>query len=95
MMADPHSLIEGCIITSYAIKAPFCAIYIRGEAVHALRRVANAVARGEGRRVPRQEHPGLRVRPGDRRARRCRRLHLRRGNRAAGFARRAAAASPG
>src|SRR6185295_14878914 len=43
MMADPHSLIEGCIITSYAIKAPFCAIYIRGEAVHALRRVANAV----------------------------------------------------
>jgi len=44
MMADPHSLIEGCIITSYAIRAPFCAIYVRGEAVHALRRVANAVA---------------------------------------------------
>ena len=43
MMADPHSLIEGCIITSYAIRAPFCAIYVRGEAVHALRRVANAV----------------------------------------------------
>jgi NADH-quinone oxidoreductase subunit F len=43
LMADPHSLIEGCIITSYAIKAPFCAIYVRGEAVHALRRVANAV----------------------------------------------------
>ena len=43
MMADPHSLIEGCIITSYAIKAPFCAIYVRGEAVHALRRVPNAV----------------------------------------------------
>jgi NADH-quinone oxidoreductase subunit F len=32
MMADPHSLIEGCIITSYAIRANFCAIYIRGEA---------------------------------------------------------------
>ena len=43
MMADPHSLIEGCIITSYAIRAPFCAIYIRGEAVHAIRRVQHAV----------------------------------------------------
>ena len=40
MMADPHSLIEGCIITSYAIRAPFCAIYVRGEAVHAMRRRA-------------------------------------------------------
>jgi len=29
MMADPHSLIEGCIITSYAIRANFCAIYVR------------------------------------------------------------------
>ena len=43
MMADPHSLIEGCIITSYAIRATFCAIYVRGEAVHALRRVRHAV----------------------------------------------------
>ena len=43
MMADPHSLIEGCIITSYAIRAPFCAIYVRGEAVHAMRRVQHAV----------------------------------------------------
>ncbi len=43
MMADPHSLIEGCIITSYAIRAAFCAIYIRGEAIHAMRRVQHAV----------------------------------------------------
>ena len=43
MMADPHSLIEGCIITSYAIRANFCAIYIRGEALHPLRRVRYAV----------------------------------------------------
>ena len=43
MMADPHSLIEGCIITSYAIRAKFCAIYIRGEALHPLRRVRYAV----------------------------------------------------
>ena len=43
MMADPHSLIEGCIITCYAIRANFCAIYIRGEALHPLRRVRYAV----------------------------------------------------
>ncbi|WP_433504348.1 NADH-quinone oxidoreductase subunit NuoF [Pseudonocardia halophobica] len=44
MMADPHSLIEGCVITSYAIRANFCAIYVRGEALHPIRRVRAAVA---------------------------------------------------
>jgi NADH-quinone oxidoreductase subunit F len=44
MMADPHSLIEGIIIASYAIRANFAAIYIRGEVVHAIRRVQHAVA---------------------------------------------------
>ncbi|GAA1655407.1 NADH-quinone oxidoreductase subunit NuoF [Fodinicola feengrottensis] len=43
MMADPHSLIEGIIITCYAIRSNFAAIYIRGEVVHAIRRVQNAV----------------------------------------------------
>jgi NADH-quinone oxidoreductase subunit F len=43
MMADPHALIEGIIIASYAIRAGFAAIYIRGEAVHAARRLRNAV----------------------------------------------------
>jgi NADH-quinone oxidoreductase subunit F len=43
MMADPHSLIEGIIIASYAIRANFAAIYIRGEVVHAIRRVQHAV----------------------------------------------------
>ena len=43
MMADPHALIEGCIITCYAIRADFCAIYVRGEALHSMRRLANAV----------------------------------------------------
>ena len=43
MMADPHSLVEGCVITSYAIRANFCAIYIRGEALHCIRRVQHAV----------------------------------------------------
>jgi NADH-quinone oxidoreductase subunit F len=44
MMADPHSLVEGIIIASYAIRANFAAIYIRGEAVHAARRLRSAVA---------------------------------------------------
>ncbi|MCU1625551.1 MAG: NADH-quinone oxidoreductase, subunit [Pseudonocardia sp.] len=44
MMADPHSLIEGCVITSYAIRANFCAIYVRGEALHPIRRLRAAVA---------------------------------------------------
>jgi NADH-quinone oxidoreductase subunit F len=44
MMADPHSLIEGCIITAYAIRASFCAIYVRGEILHCIRRLNQAVA---------------------------------------------------
>lgn len=50
MMADPHSLIEGVIIASYAIRANRAFIYIRGEAVHAARRLRQAVidARARG-----------------------------------------------
>ncbi|GAB3818145.1 hypothetical protein GCM10027605_70160 [Micromonospora zhanjiangensis] len=44
MTHDPHSLIEGVIIASYAIRANRAYIYIRGEAVHAARRLRNAVA---------------------------------------------------
>ncbi|ASO18170.1 NADH-quinone oxidoreductase subunit F [Actinoalloteichus hoggarensis] len=43
MMADPHSLIEGVVITSYAIRANFAAIYVRGEALHCIRRLTAAV----------------------------------------------------
>ncbi|MEV6526537.1 NADH-quinone oxidoreductase subunit NuoF [Longispora sp. NPDC051575] len=43
MSHDPHSLIEGVIISSYAIRANFAAIYIRGEAVQAARRLRAAV----------------------------------------------------
>jgi NADH-quinone oxidoreductase subunit F len=43
MMADPHSLIEGCIITCYAIRSNFCAIYVRGEVLHCIRRLHAAV----------------------------------------------------
>ncbi len=44
MMADPHSLIEGIIICCYAIRANRAFIYVRGEAVHAARRLRRAVA---------------------------------------------------
>ncbi len=43
MLANPHALIEGIVITSYAIRAKHAFIYIRGEVPEAIRRVANAV----------------------------------------------------
>src|SRR3954469_9154554 len=44
MMANPHELVEGVIIASYAIRARHAFIYLRGEVVHVLRRLQNAVA---------------------------------------------------
>ena len=44
MMATPHMLIEGSIITSFAIKANKAFIYVRGEVLHVVRRVQQAVA---------------------------------------------------
>ena len=43
MMANPHALVEGVIITSFAIRANHAFIYIRGEVPEAIRRVANAI----------------------------------------------------
>ena len=43
MMANPHSLIEGIIIASYAMRANHAFIYIRGEVPHVFRRVNNAI----------------------------------------------------
>jgi NADH-quinone oxidoreductase subunit F len=43
MMADPHGLIEGIVIAAYAIRASHAFIYVRGEAVHAYRRLQSAV----------------------------------------------------
>ncbi|MGO1318117.1 MAG: complex I 51 kDa subunit family protein, partial [Cellulomonadaceae bacterium] len=44
MMANPHVLIEGAIITSYAIGCNHAFIYLRGEVVHVYRRLLKAVA---------------------------------------------------
>ena len=43
MLANPHSLVEGVIIASYAIRANHAFIYIRGEVPHVRRRVRAAV----------------------------------------------------
>ncbi len=44
MMASPHTLIEGAIISSYAIRATHAFIYVRGEVLHVVRRLQKAVA---------------------------------------------------
>lgn len=43
LMANPHVLIEGVIIGSYAIRANYAFIYIRGEVTHVVRRVQQAI----------------------------------------------------
>ncbi len=43
MLADPHVLIEGALIGSYAIGCEKAFIYLRGEVVHVYRRLLNAV----------------------------------------------------
>ncbi len=44
LMASPHTLVEGVIISSYAIRAHHAFIYVRGEVLHVIRRVQQAVA---------------------------------------------------
>ena len=46
MMATPHTLVEGVIISSYAIRANHAFIYVRGEVLHVVRRLQRAVAGG-------------------------------------------------
>ncbi|MGH8822853.1 MAG: NADH-quinone oxidoreductase subunit NuoF [Jiangellaceae bacterium] len=43
MLATPHLLVEGAIIASYAISASHAFIYVRGEALHVVRRLQGAV----------------------------------------------------
>jgi NADH-quinone oxidoreductase subunit F len=44
MLATPHALVEGAIIAAYAIRAARAFIYVRGEVLHVIRRVHQAVA---------------------------------------------------
>jgi len=43
LLANPHVLIEGVIIASYAIRANHAFIYIRGEVTHVIRRLQQAI----------------------------------------------------
>lgn len=43
MMADPHVLLEGIILTSWAIGSHHAFVYLRGEVVHVYRRLLAAV----------------------------------------------------
>ena len=43
LMANPHVLVEGVIIASYAIRAKHAFIYIRGEVTHIARRLNKAI----------------------------------------------------
>ncbi|MDA2804616.1 NADH-quinone oxidoreductase subunit NuoF [Nocardiopsis suaedae] len=43
MMASPHTLLEGVIISSYAIRSNQAFIYVRGEVLHVIRRLRRAV----------------------------------------------------
>ncbi len=44
MLANPHVLVEGVIITCFAIRSHQAFIYVRGEVLHIVRRVQAAVA---------------------------------------------------
>ena len=44
LMANPHVLVEGCIIAAHAIRAKHAFIYIRGEVTHIARRLNQAIA---------------------------------------------------
>jgi NADH-quinone oxidoreductase subunit F len=70
MMATPHTLVEGVIISSLAIRAETAFIYVRGEVLHVVRRLRAAVREaydagylgddvmGSGRRVDLVIHAG-------------------------------------
>lgn len=44
MMASPHKLVEGIAVTCYGIGAHHAFVYIRGEVLHVIRRLRQAVA---------------------------------------------------
>jgi NADH-quinone oxidoreductase subunit F len=47
MLATPHMLVEGAIITCFAIRAEKAFIYVRGEVLQVVRRVQQAVAEAQ------------------------------------------------
>jgi NADH-quinone oxidoreductase subunit F len=43
LMASPHMLLEGIVIAAYAIRAAHAFVYVRGEVLHVVRRLQQAV----------------------------------------------------
>ena len=83
MRHDPHLLIEGALLASFAMRAHACYTYVRGEFIRERERLRGGSRRGLRRQADRQEqHPRLGLR--FHRPSRRRRLYLRRGDRAAG-----------
>ena len=75
---DPHQLIEGMIISAYAIQADVAYIFLRWAYKLAARSDGASDRRSVPPRLPGQEHPGLGVQPGAAPARQRRALHVRR-----------------
>ncbi|GAB3211422.1 NADH-quinone oxidoreductase subunit NuoF [Marinactinospora thermotolerans] len=44
LLANPHALVEGIAIASYAIRSNTAFVYVRGEVLHVIRRLRHAVA---------------------------------------------------
>ena len=61
MLANPQALIEGIIITCYAIRAEQAFIYVRGEVLHVIRRLHHAVAEAYEAGYLGDGHPRLRA----------------------------------
>ncbi len=87
MMASPQHLIEGVIITSFAIGCSKAFIYLRGEVVHVYRRLLRAVEEAKDKGYLGRNILGSGFDLDVIGARRGRRVHLRRGDRAARLAR--------
>ena len=95
MQKNPHMLIEGILIASWAAEISRAFIYIRGEYAHQADILEAAIAEARGGRVHRRADPRLRALGLARAPPRRRRVHLRRGDRACSTRSRASAATRG
>ena len=87
MRHDPHTLVEGCLLASFAMGAHTAYIYVRGEFIRERERLQAAIDQAyEAKLIGKDNIHGWPIRP--LRHPRRRRLYLRRGNRAAGEPRR-------
>ena len=92
MRNDPHTLVEGCLVASFAMRAHACYIYVRGEFIREREALQRAIDEAYAAKLIGKNNihgwdfdllcPSWR-----------RRLYLRRGNRAAGIAWKARRAS--